>query len=213
MDIERKAKFIYNSNRLDNVHVPFETTLALCKEGPGPYVDGREVTGMDNRAYDADVVGSHLAALLFIEKLALRPGPFTENDFKELHRRLMDGVIVSRGEYRECTLRPSGIPPVPPEDIPRRVERIIALLNQAYERAPKKDIFAWQVHHEVYLAHPFVDGHGRTARLMLNYVRMKAGLELEVVPFAEFERYRLSVKDYAQKLNSRAASSGRLAAP
>ncbi len=213
MDLERKAKYIYNSNRLDGVHVPFEGTLQLCREGPGPYVDGRDVQGMEaGKIYDADVVGSHLGAIHFIEKLAHRPGTFTDADFREIHRRLMDGVIVSRGEYREVALRTGGFPPVQPADIPKRVERILTLVNVGFERAPKKDIFAWQVHHEVYLAHPFIDGHGRMARLMLNFLRFKAGLDLEVVPFAERERYLNSIKEYAQRLYA-LKESGRLAIP
>jgi Fic family protein len=112
----------------------------------------------------------------------------------------MEGVILSGGEYRECTLRYKAVPPVPPEQIAQRIRRVLGILNLGLERAKSKELLAWQVHHEFLYVHPFIEGNGRTARLLLNLVRFRSGLDLELVPFAEHEKYLRSIVDYRKKL-------------
>ena len=199
-ELETKAKYIYNSNRLDGVHVPYETTLELLSAPPDPLGESVDLPAMDGpKVYDRAVVLSHMNALLFVEKVA-RIAPLTEAHLREIHRRLMEGVILSNGEYRECTLNYKAIPPVEPALIPQRMQRVLAILNQGLDRAKDKAILAWQVHHEFIYIHPFIEGNGRTARLLMNLVRLRAGLDLEVVPFAEHERYLRSIVDYGRKL-------------
>jgi Fic family protein len=201
-DLELKAKYIYNSNRLDGVHVPYEATLALLEAPPDPLSESVDLPSIDGpKQHDRAVVVSHMNALLFIEKVA-RISPLTEAHLREVHRRLMEGVILSNGEYRECTLKYNAIPPIPPGEIPARMQRVLAILNQGFERARDKTILAWQVHHEFIYVHPFLEGNGRTARLLMNLVRLRAGLDIEVVPFAERERYLRSIVDYGRKLAS-----------
>ena len=110
------------------------------------------------------------------------------------------GVILSGGEYRECTLRYKNMPAVLPKDIPQRMKRVLAIMNLGFERARDKAILAWQVHHEFVYVHPFIEGNGRMARLLLNLMRRRAGLPLEIVPFAESRRYIASIQAYGQKL-------------
>jgi Fic family protein len=114
----------------------------------------------------------------------------------------MEGVLLSNGEYRECTLKYNAIPPLPAGEIPARMARVLAILNQGFDRARDKAILAWQVHHEFIYVHPFLEGNGRMARLLMNLVRLRAGLDIEVVPFAEREKYLRSIVDYGRKLTA-----------
>ncbi len=199
--LEQKVKYVYNSNRLDGVHVPYEATLELAKEPPDPLDESVDLTGIDPKeTYSRSVVLSHLQALAFVERLARQNRHYNENDLRDLHRRLMEGVILSGGEFRECTLNYRAVPPVAPGEIPKRLRRVLDIMNMGYERAKAKDILAWQVHHEFLYVHPFIEGNGRTARLLLNMLRFRAGLDLELVPFAEHERYLRSIVDYGKKL-------------
>lgn len=198
--LEQKVKYVYNSNRLDGVHVPYEMTLELASAEMDPLGDST-IVGMDpGKSYDRHVVLSHLQALLYCERIAREGRHYNADDIREVHRRLMDGVILSGGEFRECKLNLRAVPPVLPGDIPRRLTRVLNILNLGLERAKEKGILAWQVHHEFLYVHPFIEGNGRTARLLLNLVRFRAGLDLELVPFAEHERYLRSIVDYGKKL-------------
>jgi Fic family protein len=199
--LEQKVKYIYNSNRLDGVHVPYEKTLALALEPPDPLGDSVDLVGMDDKMYDRAVVLSHMQALFYVEKLGRDKRVITESELRDIHRRLMEGVILSGGEFRECTLNYKAVPPVPPEQIARRLKRVLDLMNLGFDRARSKEMLAWQVHHEFLFVHPFIEGNGRTARLLLNLVRFRAGLDLELVPFAEHEKYLRSIVDYGRKLS------------
>ncbi len=210
MDQETKARYIYNSNRLDGIHLTYEQTVGILNRGKDPLSEGAEHQGTDGKMVDPAAVTSHEDALLFVEKLARSGAAVSEPALREIHRRLMEGLLLSNGAYRECTLHYKGIPPVAPEAIRARLDRFLALLNQGFERAAKKDIFAWQIHHEFIFIHPFIEGNGRTARLLLNLVRFRAGLDLEVIPFAERERYARSIVEYGQKLAA-GSSSQRIA--
>lgn len=218
-DLAHKAKYIYNSNRLDGVHVAYETTLELISKPVDPLAESVDLPAIEGpKQYSHNVVLSHMGALMFVEKLA-RVSTLTEAHICEIHSRLMDGVILSGGEYRECTLNYRAIPPVPPEQIPARMRRVVAIMNQGFERAKNKAVLAWQVHHEFIYVHPFIEGNGRTARLLLNLMRFKAGLELEIVPFADHEKYLRSIVDYGKKLTTAigpqaaASTSARLLPP
>ena len=209
--LEQKVKYIYNSNRLDGVHVPYEQTLELLSAPVDPLGDS-VLIGMDGKTeYERNVVLSHMSALRYAEQLGGMTRRITEDDLRELHRRLMENVILSGGEYRECTLNYRAVPPVQPADIARRMQRVMNIVNLGFERAREKGILAWQVHHEFLYVHPFIEGNGRTARLLLNLVRFRAGLDLELIPFAEHERYLRSIVDYGKKLavGPSATASGR----
>ncbi|GIW71681.1 MAG: hypothetical protein KatS3mg102_1223 [Planctomycetota bacterium] len=199
-DAERIAKYVYNSNRLDGVHIPFETTLELIVAASAAPPASEEVFGMDGKTYYVEHVTSHADALGFVQELAHRP-PFTEEHIRELHGRLMRGVLLSAGDYRECTLRYRGIPPVAPAEIPARLGRVLALMNEGLERARDKRLLAWQVHHEFIYVHPFIEGNGRMARLLLNLMRLRAGMNsIEIIPFANREQYLRSIIAYGQRL-------------
>jgi Fic family protein len=194
------AKYIYNSNRLDGVHIAFETTLELIQARPSSLEDTVDIPPMTgSKTFHRHHVLSHADAIDMLSRLA-KERVFTQEHVQDLHRALMNGVILSNGEFRECTLRYRNIPAVPPEDIPRRVKRLLTLMNQGFERARDKVVLAWQVHHEFIFGHPFIEGNGRLARLLLNVIRMRAGLGIEVIPFGEAERYMKSIAAYGRKL-------------
>jgi len=216
---EQKVKYIYNSNRLDGVYVAYETTLEILSRPKDPLDQSVDLVGMDKEEFERAVCVSHMEALNWVEKISKEQRAYNEGDILGIHRRLMEGVILSGGEYRECTLNYRAVPPVAPIDIPMRMRRILGIMNLGIERAKSKELLAWQVHHEFLFVHPFIEGNGRTARLLLNLVRYRSGLDLELVPFAEHEKYLRSLVDYGKKLQeaqaaARAAGqSGRTAAP
>lgn len=195
LKLEDYAKFIYNSNRLDGVHIDFDTTTSVLA---GTYVEDA-IVGLDKRHYFREHVTSHYQALRFIEQLAVQP-PYAEYHLREVHRRLMSDVILSAGEYRECTLRYRMIPPVPAADIEQRLERVVAYMNDGFSNARDKAVLAWQVHHELLFVHPFIEGNGRTARLLYALMRTRAGLDMVSIPYGQHERYHRSIVLYGEKV-------------
>jgi len=116
----------------------------------------------------------HYEALLWMRKLATGPAPIGETVVCELHRR-----IVARsqpqiaGVYSEHPRRIAGSPVVFPNPlkIPQLMEDFGAWLGSA----PSTPAGAFEAHFRLTAIHPFGDGNGRTARLLMNLLLLRGG--------------------------------------
>lgn len=60
--------------------------------------------------------------------------------------------------------------------------------------------FAWRIHHEFECVHPFVDGNGRTGRLLLDAVRLAHGLDWHTVTPGDDQRdYYRTIRRYRER--------------
>ena len=116
----------------------------------------------------------HYDALLWMRELAARGFSLGEDTVCELHRR-----IVARsqpeiaGIYSRNPRRIAGSPVVfpNPAKIPLLMEEFGAWLKDA-EPAPSS---AFEAHYRLAAIHPFADGNGRTARLLMNLLLIRGG--------------------------------------
>lgn len=75
------------------------------------------------------------------------------------------------------------------------------------------EAFAWRIHHEFECVHPFVDGNGRAGRLLLNALRLDAGLPwLTVHPGDEQHEYYRAIRRYRDRSFVCEPSNGRFVA-
>lgn len=116
----------------------------------------------------------HYDAVLWMRAQADRAAPLSEATVTELHRRI---VLRSRpeiaGQYSTLPRRVAGSPVVFPN--PAKLPALMQAFGQrldALEPAPQA-IFA--AHFELTAIHPFADGNGRTARLLMNLLLLRAG--------------------------------------
>src|SRR5699024_11157229 len=103
--------------------------------------------------------------------------PLTEWQIKNIHRLVLKGIDDSNsGVYREEQVFISGAKHVPPAAflIPEKMEDMINWykIEGSYLNAIERGAML----HAIFVGiHPFIDGNGRTARLLLNLERMKDG--------------------------------------
>jgi cell filamentation protein, protein adenylyltransferase len=191
------ASYVYNSNRLDGITISEAETNRILAEDVDPEA---EVAGDDGRTFEAEVVLGHDRALRGMGLTAQTPGPFTREQLLLLHKTLMGNLLLSAGEYRECTLRYKGLLIAsPPEHLEERMAWLVNLINTGLERAQDPHKFSWRIHHEFITLHPFIEANGRLARLLLNLVRLRRGLDLTVVPFADREAYSRAILEFQQQ--------------
>ncbi|MCG2740883.1 MAG: Fic family protein, partial [Syntrophaceae bacterium] len=108
----------------------------------------------------------------------------TEANVKELHRLFYYRIDAKQaGKYRKRRVIITGtdfIPPAP-ERIPDLMESFIAGLSEA--RAKHHPVeFCAIIHRELVTIHPFIDGNGRAARLLMNLALLQAGYPLAIIP-------------------------------
>lgn len=120
---------------------------------------------------------NHQEAILYVEEVIRKQEPFSQSQIKNLHQLVLK-VINDRyaGIYRDQQVFISGAShtPLPPLKISEQMEHLIEWYNnEAQEMHP---IVRRSILHIIFVGiHPFIDGNGRTARLLLNLELMKSG--------------------------------------
>ena len=125
---------------------------------------------------------NHGAAFSWLVKLARGATPLTEADVLHLHALITKDLVEPSGAYRAGAVHISGsnVRPPPAQQVPGLMRDWLAWLEgdgRDYEAVVRAALA-----HEMFLAiHPFADGNGRTARLLLNLQLMRDGYPTAVI--------------------------------
>ena len=136
-----------------------------------------------------EVIG-HRDAFEYILKLADTNEPLTEAKIKEIHSLVMIHEAETKGIYRNLPVVIRGAEHVPPQPylIAPQMEALLA--DWESEKKCKHIIEAVAEFHLRFEGiHPFLDGNGRTGRLLLNLELIKAGLLPVNIKFSDRRRY------------------------
>ena len=171
----------YNSNAIEgNTLTLNETKVAL---------EGITVGGKTLREHFEAI--NHKEAILFVETLVSQNEPLSEYTIKSLHSLILKNIDDSNaGSYRNINVIISGAthrPPIHIEVAPQ-MEAFIQWYNtQAQELHPIER--ACRVHIDFVAIHPFIDGNGRTSRLLMNLELMKSGFPPIVISVKDRLKY------------------------
>ncbi len=164
----------YTSNALEGNSLTETETKIVIEDGitigGKPVRDHLEVLG-HSEAYD----------LLF--RMA-KGKEITEAGIKELHRLFYYRIDAKQaGKYRKKKVIITGtdfIPPAP-DQIPGLMKDFVDRITR--NRSVRHPVeFAAEVHQELVTIHPFIDGNGRAARLLMNLALLQAGYPLAIIP-------------------------------
>ncbi|CAH1153830.1 unnamed protein product [Phaedon cochleariae] len=128
-------------------------------------------------------------------KLLVRADYIGIKEILGIHRRVMGHVDpIASGVFRdEKVFVGSHIPP-PYEDIPDLMENYVEWLNSEEAQNMHPVRYAALAHYKLVDIHPFVDGNGRTSRLIMNMILLKAGYPPVMVLKEQRETYYDSLK-------------------
>lgn len=124
------------------------------------------------------------AAFDYVKSLVENSEPLTERLVRELHQMVLSRIADDwAGVYRTVPVRIAGSKHQPPNflEVPRLMaewETETAAASLALHPAH----LAADVHEKFVTIHPFVDGNGRTARLLMNLAFLRAGYPAIVIP-------------------------------
>jgi len=117
------------------------------------------------------IISNHKKALEFIINLVNEGKDLTEDLLKDTHQILFES-ITEGGLYRNVDIRVNHSRHIPPTylKVYDRMKKLFETINE-----PTEDplYLAVYTHLQLYKIHPFLDGNGRLARLVLNYILLK----------------------------------------
>ena len=114
---------------------------------------------------------------------------------REVNGLILNNVHADGGRYRKTDVEITGatfVPPAPSSINPIMTE-IVDHYNQADFLHPVVQA-AW-LHHHVAYAHPFIDGNGRTARLMQDFSLLRRGLFPTGIPSSQRDQYYQALQE------------------
>jgi Fic family protein len=191
-----RVELTYTSNAIEgNTLTRQETALVVEK---GLTVRGKSLS-------EHLEAHNHAKALDFVKSLIGKPSSqITEIDILTIHGLILQGIDdPNAGRYRSVPVRISGSMVVLPNHM--KVARLMAeFVTNTLQRADKYHpiALATLAHYELVTIHPFADGNGRTARLLMNLILMQNGYPPAIISKRQRERY-ISSLEQAQLGGSR----------
>ncbi|NCC36951.1 MAG: Fic family protein [Chloroflexia bacterium] len=125
---------------------------------------------------------NHAAAFTFVRDLAQREAVLDEQALLQLHALITKDLLASSGAYRTGAVFIAGSEYRPPHhrEVPGLMQDWFAWLEGDGQQSPP--LIRATLAHEMLLAiHPFLDGNGRTARLVLNLQLMQSGYPITLL--------------------------------
>ena len=188
-----RLEWNYHSNAIEGNTLSYGETVAFLMHG---------LTAKGKPLKDHLDIRGHNEAINFLLGMVKDSRAITETDIRGLHEMVLVEPYKVRGET------PSGLPTkktiqlgrykeepnhvktatgeihyyASPEETPAKMGDIMAWYQQAQEEAKIHPlVIAGLFHHEFVAIHPFDDGNGRMARLLMNLILMQHGLPPLVV--------------------------------
>lgn len=184
------VEYTYNSNAIEgNTLTLRETDLVLrgLTIDQKPLKDHMEAVG-------------HKEAFEFVSEMVKSNMPLSEKLIKQIHYLVLADKKEDRGVYRRVPVRIMGAKhePVQPYLIAPKMEQLLKDYENNNEHIVTK---LARFHIEFESIHPFIDGNGKTGRLLVNLELMKAGYPPIDIKFTDRIAYYNAFDEYHTKHN------------
>lgn len=184
------VEYTYNSNAIEgNTLTLRETDMVLrgLTINQKPLKDHMEAVG-------------HKEAFEFVSDLTKNKVPMSESVIKQIHYLVLTDKRDDRGVYRRVPVRIMGAKhePAQPYLIGPQMEQLMVKYAENTEHIITK---LARFHIEFEGIHPFIDGNGRTGRLLVNFELMKAGFPPIDIKFTDRMAYYNAFDEYHEKNN------------
>ena len=191
----------YHSNHLEGNSLTYGETKALILFG---------ITAQGKSLKDHFEVRGHNDAILWVLDIIKQDRPLSENFIRELHKLILkenyeidaitpDGQPTKKkvkvGEYKST---PNHVKTVTgeifrfatPEETPAKMNDLLAWYNNEKEKDDFNPILlATQFHYKYIRIHPFDDGNGRTARILMNFILLQNGYPPVIIKTEDKDNY------------------------
>lgn len=165
---QMQIEFTYNSNAIEGNTLSLRETQLVIQEG---------ITVHGKSLREHLEARNHPDAINYVQELAQEETTITQDAILKVHALLMRGIDdQNAGKYRTGQIRIAGATFMPPpaQKIEAMINELLQTLNQNPAELRPIELAAF-FHHKLVYTHPFIDGNGRTARLLMNIILMRNG--------------------------------------
>lgn len=163
-----EVQYTFESNRIEGNTLTLQETYMVLQRGMT--IGGKPLK-------DHLEAINHREAFLYIQKIAQSKQPLSERVLLEIHETILRGIdLHNAGKYRNVRVRISQSLHIPPNPIkvPDLMEKYWQ--NYAHQQETQHPVLlAANMHERLVTIHPFIDGNGRTARLLMNLILLQNG--------------------------------------
>lgn len=184
-------EYTYNSNAIEGNTLTLRETAMVLQ---GLTIDQKPLRD------HLEAVG-HKEAFDFVVELVQEGAPLTERVIQQIHALVLANQRADRGVYRRVPVRILGAAhePVQPYLIAPRMEQLLTdYASSSGHLIERLALF----HIEFERIHPFIDGNGRTGRLLVNLELMKAGFPPIDIKFTDRLAYYTAFDCYHETGNA-----------
>ncbi|KAL3118132.1 hypothetical protein niasHT_001906 [Heterodera trifolii] len=163
-----------NTINLAQTRSILETRMAV---GGKSIVEHNEILGLD-------------AALRYLNQSLLDVQEITLEHILALHKRVLGFADpLAAGVIRDVQVFVGSFRPTDPEFVMAEMEELVNWLNDEETHRLDAVEVAALAHYKLVFIHPFMDGNGRTSRLLMNWVLLRAGFPPVSIPVEQRHRY------------------------
>lgn len=158
-------EWTYNSNAIEGNTLTLQETKVV--------MEGITIGGKSLREH-FEVI-NHREAIAYVEEIVRNYEPLSERQIRNIHNLILKNIDADNaGRYRTENVIISGAKHIPPSflNLDEEMRSLIDWYNNDTCHPIEK---AARLHSMFVKIHPFIDGNGRTARLLLNFELMKNG--------------------------------------
>lgn len=178
------VELTYNSNAIEGNTLTITETKVILEDGL--------TIGKGKSLREHLEVINHKEAIDYIDDKVSKDMDISERVIEDLHYIILKSIDnKNAGEYRRSNALISGSNHRPPEHflISERMKELIEWYNNNNKNILHPIKLAAEFHFKYVYIHPFIDGNGRSARLLMNLILMKNGYPITVIKTEDREEY------------------------
>lgn len=185
-----RIEFTHNSTAIEGNTLSLLETKMIIEDGLT--IGGKEL----RETYE---IVNNNKAYSYIQKCIKEKKDLSEDILKDIHNIIMQNIMIG-GIYRSVDVYISGAKHIPPT--PNDAYNQLRVFYNTLDNNNMNAIeLAAYTHAEFVKIHPFIDGNGRTSRIIMNYQLMKLGFLPISIKNEEKFKYYDSLEEYAINKN------------
>ncbi|MDR3333702.1 MAG: Fic family protein [Treponema sp.] len=192
LDEQFTVEWTYNSNAIEG------NTLSLRETD---LVINRGLTIGNKTLQEHFEALNHKEGIQYLYNLVKKRKALDENTILGIHRTILKNINEGdAGHYRRENVMILGAVHLPPSavKIPRLMSGFLDWYYAHKTSMPVVELAAW-VHYKIVFIHPFIDGNGRTARLLMNLMLLQHGYPPAVILRVDRKKYYRVLKEADQE--------------